>query len=279
MSTPREEAQSSEDRVLSHYDAYDERARLTKGAGLLEYARMQEIIERFLEPPPKVVFDVGGGPGRYSCWLAGIGHEVHLVDPVPKHIDQALQASASQPHHPLASATTGDARSLHHPDGSADILLMMGPLYHLIDRKDRLRALHEAHRVLKADGLLVATAVNRFALLIDGLVSGYIDDPHFVALVEGDLADGRHLPSAGSPEYFTTAFFHRPEELEAEVSEAGFRQRDFLSVQGPGEYTTDLNDRMSDPARREQLLDLIRQVEREKTLLGMASHFVVIAEK
>ena len=274
------DADEGQSKVFSYYEDFDESARLTKdGTGLLEFARMQEIIGRVIEPPPKVFLDVGGGPGRYSCWLARNGYEVHLVDPVPKHVEQARVASASQPQYPLASVAEGDARSLHHPDASADVLLLMGPLYHLPDREHRRQALLEAHRVLKPGGMLLATAVNRFASLVDGLVSGYIDDPAFISLLDRDLADGRHLPETNIPGYFTTAYLHRPEELETEVAEAGFRQIDLLSVQGPGEYTADLEERLSDPVRREQLLDLIRRVEREKTLLGMASHFVVIAER
>lgn len=265
--------------VVSYYEAYDERSRLTKGAGLLEYARMQEIIQRYTAPPPGVVFDVGGGPGRYSCWLARAGYEVHLVDPSPKHLEQARVASASQTDHPLAGVSKGDARRLQRPDDSVDLLLLMGPLYHLPVREHRLVALGEARRVLKEGGILVATAINRFASLVDGLMNGYIDDPEFMTILYRDISDGRHLPDSRIQEYFTTSFFHRPEELEEEMAEAGLYQKGLLSVQGPGEYATDLDDRMSDPVRREELLGLIRLVEEERTLMGMASHLVLVAEK
>ena len=147
-------------------------------------------------------------------------------------------------------------------------------------RTDRVPALREARRVLRTGGVLIATAVNRFASLIDGLVSGYIDDPAYILILDGDLTDGQHLPGTSTPDgYFTTAFLHLPEELESEIAEAGFRQKALLSVQGPGEYAIELDERLSDLDRREQLLSLIRRVETERTLLGMASHFVVIAEK
>ena len=160
--------------------------------GRLELARMQELIRRFLPPPPGVVLDGGGAPGRYSCWLAEQGYEVHLVDPVEKHVKQARQASRSQPEHPLASATQGDARSLDHGDGSADAVLLMGPLYHLTDRIDRLSALREAHRVLKPGGLLIAKAISRFASLLSGLIDSHIDDPNFIPIVRRDLEEGQH---------------------------------------------------------------------------------------
>jgi hypothetical protein len=60
---------------------------------------------------------------------------VHLLDPVPKHVEQARTASARQPEYPLASAEVGDARRLPHADASADAVLLLGPLYHLVERK------------------------------------------------------------------------------------------------------------------------------------------------
>ena len=265
--------------VLSYYDAFDEEGRLARGAGLLEFVRMQELIRRFTPSPPRVVLDVGGGPGRYSCWLARSGYEVHLVDPVAKHIKQAREASASQPEHPLASVVQGDARSLNHGDGSADAVLLMGPLYHLPLRDDRLMALREARRVLKPGGVLFAKAINRFASPLNGLTKGLIDDPDFLPILRRDLQEGQHRSEPDTTAYFTTAFFHRPEELEAEIHEVGFDQRSVLSVEGPGEVAINLEERMSDPTKRAQLLDLIRSVEQEKTLMGVSSHFVVVATK
>ncbi len=268
---------SDQSEILSYYDRFDEAGRLGRGGGLLEFARMQELIRRFLPSPPGVVLDVGGGPGRYSCWLAREGYEVHLIDPSERHLSQAQEASESQPGHPVASINLGDARALDHGDGRADAVLLMGPLYHLTARDQRLRALREARRVLRPGGLLVATAINRFASLLDGLTLGLIDDADFVSILRRDLVDGQHR--GNGHDYFTTAFFHSPEELEAEVSEAGFDQGGLYSVKGPGELVKDLEGRMSDPSKREHLIDLVRLVEREKTLLGVSSHFAFVTTK
>ena len=263
--------------ILSYYERYDEQGRLARGSGALEFARMQELIGRFLAPPPGVVLDVGGGPGRYACWLAAKGYQVHLVDPVRRLVEQARAASAAQPACPLASATVGDARSLPHSPGSADAVLLMGPLYHLPVREQRLAALREAHRVLKPGGILVAKAINRLASLLDGISRGFIDDPEFVDIIRRDLEEGQHRGVPGTTRYFTTAFFHRPEELAADIRESGFRQKGLFSVQGPAQFAPDLAARMAHPARRAQLLDLIRLVEQEETLLGAASHIAAVA--
>ncbi len=277
MSDPNEQLEHSE--MLSYYESFGEEQRLARGAELLEFARMQELIRRFIPSPPRVVIYVGGGPGRYSCWLARSGYEVHLLDPVQKHIEQALEASASQPDYPLASATQGDARSLSYEDDSADVVLLMGPLYHLSVRAHGLAALREAYRVLKPGGLLLAEAINRFTSLVDGLTEGFIDDPTFIPILRRDLEEGQHRGDPDNMSYFTTAFFHRPEEPEAEVREAGFKQKGLYSVEGPGEFAANLDERMSDPTKRAQLLELVRSVEHERTLLGVSSHFVVVATR
>ena len=137
---------------------------------------------------------------------------------------QALEASAGAPETPLAGATVGDARALEAADAGADAVLLLGPLYHLVERADRLRALREAHRVLRPGGVVLAAAISRFASTIDGLAKEALADPLFETMVEGDLRDGRHVnpDPAGRPNWFTTAYFHRPEDLGAEVEAAGF---------------------------------------------------------
>ena len=153
---------------------------------------------------------------------------------VPRLVEQARAASAAQPDCPLASATVGDARSLAHGPDSADAVLLMGPLYHLHEREQRLAALREAHHVLKPGGILVAKAINRLASLLDGICRGFIDDPEFVAILRRDLEEGRHRGVPGTTRYFTTAYFHRPDELAGEIRESGFHQKGLFTVQGAG---------------------------------------------
>ena len=148
--------------VLSHYDTGLEQERLLRGAGELERARIQDLLARVLPPAPAIVIDVGGGAGVHALWLAERGYEVHLVDAVPLHVEQARVASAGADR-PLASISLGDARELAWPDEHADAVLLFGPLYHLVERADRLRALREAHRVVRRGGLVLTAAVSRAA--------------------------------------------------------------------------------------------------------------------
>jgi SAM-dependent methyltransferase len=263
--------------VLEYYQQGREAARLSE-VNQLEFVRTQAILTARLPAAPAVILDVGGGPGAYACWLATRGYGVHLIDPVPLHVAQALEASARQPRHPLSSARLGDARALAQPDHSADVVLLLGPLYHLTDRADRLRALREAHRVLRPGGVLFAVGISRFASLLDGLASGWLRDPEFARIVERDLRDGQHRNPSKHPGWFTTAFLHHPDELAAEVAEAGHTVREVLGVEGPPGVSGDAWRRL-DGAGRARLLSFLELVEREPSLLGGSAHLMVVALK
>jgi ubiquinone/menaquinone biosynthesis C-methylase UbiE len=265
--------------ILEHYDLGMEQDRLEEGRSRLERVRTQELLSRHLPPAPAVVLDVGGAAGVHALWLAKQGYEVHLVDPVPLHVEQATKASLDQEEHPLASAALGDARKLERSDASVDAVLLLGPLYHLTDRADRLLALGEAKRVLRPGGALFAVGITRFTSLFDGLSAGYLEDPEFARIVEQDLRDGQHRNPSNHPGYFTTAFFHHPDELRVEVQEAGFDVDEVISIEGPVWWMvrSEFDEKWEDPGWRERLLDASRAVERDPTLLGLGPHIMVIA--
>lgn len=142
---------NSTSEIVRHYNKADEASRLRTGWFQLEQSRTQELILRHIPPAPATVLDVGGGAGTYACWLASRGYQVHLIDPVRRHVEQAQAASSKQPQHPLASVMIGDARKLGQASQALDAVLFLGPMYHLTERKDRLTALREAHRVLRQE--------------------------------------------------------------------------------------------------------------------------------
>lgn len=264
--------------VAAFYALGLERDRLSAGAGALEYLRTQSILERCLPAPPAVVADVGGGPGRYAVWLAGRGYRVHLVDPAPLHIDQA-RAAAAAAGAALAGAEVGDARAVPLPDSSADAVLLLGPLYHLLERAARLQALGEARRVCRPGGVVLAAAISRFASTLEGLRGGDLEDPAFASIAAADLRDGRHLNATGNPAWFTTAYFHRPEDLAAECEEAGLAHGATLAVEGPAWLLPGLDARLADDGRRAVLLSALADLEAEPALLGASAHLLVVARR
>jgi SAM-dependent methyltransferase len=259
--------------ILRHYGRFAEADRLATRYGVLERVRTEEILKRVLPAPPACIVDVGGGPGVYATWLAGLGYEVHLIDPVPRHIDQALAAAAAAGV-TLASARRGVAAGIERDAESADVVLLMGPLYHLPELEERLAALMEARRLLRSGGIVAAAAITRFASALDALDSGFIDNPAFMEIVDGDLSSGRHVNPTNNPDYFTTAYFHEPDELAGELADAGFSAVEVLAVEGIGWIARDFADRLENQKLRDDLLGLIRVVETEPSLFGASPHLL-----
>ena len=259
--------------IIDHYTSVPEDSRLQKKFGPLEFVRTQEIVLRFLPAPPARVLDAGGGTGVYSEWLGSLGYETHVVDITPAHIETARRL----PH--VTSAAIGDARQVEFAADSVDTVLLFGPLYHLQLRADRVAALAEARRVLRPGGIVFTVAISRYASLLASLVEDAFDDPNFAAIIDRDLRDGHHINDTGNPRFFTTAFFHQPDELTSEVVDAGFSLVDLLAVEGPVWLAANFAEAWGDESKRERLLEWARRVEREPALLPCSAHLLAVARK
>lgn len=260
-----------------YYAAGVERERLLGGAGQFEFLRTQEIVERWLPRPPAVVADVGGGPGRYAVWLAEKGYRVHLRDLVPLHVKQARELAAATGVE--IDASVGDALDLGLPAASADIVLLLGPLYHLTARRERVRALAEAARVVRPGGYVLAAAISRWAPLLDGVVVKRISVQYPAALELLDEVERSGIIPPLFPGSFA-GFCHRPGGLRAEVRAAGgLDVVDLVGVEGLAFALPDLDARLATKSERNVLLDAARRTERVPELIGMSPHLLVTARR
>jgi ubiquinone/menaquinone biosynthesis C-methylase UbiE len=261
--------------VVAHYEASREQDRLVGGLAELELVRTREVLRRHLTPPPQSIIDVGGGTGVHAAWLLRDGYRVHLVDITPVHVEQAQATLAGLG----LTAEVGDARHLAAPDASFDVVLVLGPVYHLVERADRLAALDEARRVVKPAGLVAVAAISRFASLIDGLVREFMFEPEFRRVVRRDLADGHHANPDNRPHWFTTAFFHHPDELHEEITAAGLEVAELVGVEGIAGWLPHLDARWRRDADRKTILEATRLIEAEPSLLGLSAHLLAIARR
>jgi ubiquinone/menaquinone biosynthesis C-methylase UbiE len=264
--------------VQSYYSRYPEESRLEIGAFRLEFERTKEILTRVLPRPPARIVDVGGAAGAYSFWLAERGYGVHLVDASARLVQEARTRDATS-RAPLASLSVADARRLPQEDGSAAAILVMGPLYHLTAAADRSTALREAYRVLVAGGLAVVAAISRYASALDGLARKLSLDPRFVTMRDRDLAEGQHRNATENLDYFTTAYFHRPDDLRAELEAAGFGDVRVLGVEGPGWMLQDFDAQWENDALRTDLLGVARALESEPSVVGASAHLLGLGRK
>ncbi len=254
--------------IVEYYRQMGEATRLQGPEGRLEFLRTWDILTRVLPAAPAAVLDVGGATGVYAGPLAEAGYAVHVVDPVPEHIGAAATV-------PGVTATLGDARELSEADGSYDAVLLLGPLYHLLDRAERVAAWREAGRVVRPGGPVVASTISRFASMFDGFLQGFHADPAFRAVVERDLATGEHRPPT-MRQYFTVSYFHHPDELPAEVADAGLRLDRVVTVEGPLWMMAHRAELVAEPAL---VLEMLRRVEAEPSILGASAHLLTVARR
>src|SRR5215475_14914783 len=264
--------------IRAYYETAPENERLSTGCFQLEFERTKELLLERIPEPPATILDVGGGPGLYALWLADLGYEVHLIDPVAGLLEFAWSRSRAA-RRPISSCSVGDARKLEWNSNSVDAVLELGPLYHLIDPNDRLLALKEALRVLRPPGQAFAAGISWFASALDGISRDLLCNEVFRAIVTRDLREGIHRNDTGALEYFTTAKFHRPEELKDELVQAGFADVEVLGIEGPGWLLPDFDGRWNDQRKRGDLMMLARSLQREASIQGVSAHLLAIGKK
>jgi ubiquinone/menaquinone biosynthesis C-methylase UbiE len=256
---------SEREGLFAYYAGQDEGQRLFRFRhNRLELLRTRELLLRQLPSPPAGVLDVGGGTGVHAAWLAGRGYRGHLVDIVPGHVRVAAERG-------LVTAEVGDARWLTQRDASVDAVLLLGPLYHLLSRTERLSALVEARRVLRPGGVLLAAAIGRFMAVLDWAQSGGLT-AHIAAKLVPGLSTGVHDPTLG----FTDAYFHTAAQLQQEVAEGGFADVHVVGIEGPAWTIVDAPGDDAD-ARFDSALRCAQLTENFAEIVDASAHLMALA--
>lgn len=144
-------------KVLEFYNSVSEKGRLERGLGIIEFHRTKQILSKYINKDSNVIYDIGGGVGVYSDWLARKNNNVHLLELSPNAVEYAKS------NYNTFISEVCDARDINKDNESADIILLMGPLYHLQNIADRLKVLDECYRVLKKGGLLFSVGISKFS--------------------------------------------------------------------------------------------------------------------
>jgi 2-polyprenyl-3-methyl-5-hydroxy-6-metoxy-1,4-benzoquinol methylase len=263
--------------IEEFYAQTSEEDRLQLGLGPLEFERNKDLIQRFLPAKKGKIIDVGGGPGVYSEWLADLGHEVYLIDPVEKHIKQANKRSAKSKK-PFKSLL-GESRKLELQDNFADVVILHGPLYHLQQKDDRIRSIAEAKRVLKPNGVVLGFAINHSASTIAGLLNGFIHNPELYEMCREELTTGIHNAPKNLPGILPSAYYHRPLQLRDELEEAGLTYIDTYAVEGVIWLDKNYFEARSDTKKKEAIMELLKITENDQSLLSLSPHMMIAGRK
>jgi SAM-dependent methyltransferase len=279
-----ENPRMTSDAVRTYYAGFGERewARLENSEdGALEYAITCHTLATYL-PPGARVLDVGGGPGRYTIWLAQRGHRVVLVDLSPELLSIARtkidQAEVGAMVESIVEANACDLSQW--ADESFDAVLSLGPFYHLPDPKDRNRATRELVRVLCPGGIAFVALMPRLAFLRRTLAipdeRHHLAQPDFVSRL---LEDGVFMNDI--PGRFTHGYGVCPAEVAPFFEAHGFTTLALLAAESivPDLQQTVMDMSESDPATYQTVLDLIVRTASDPSILGMAAHLVYVGRK
>lgn len=252
------------------YDTqYDEWERLERHR--IEYDITRRYFDEYITGERLRVLDIGGGPGRYSIYLAEQGHEVTLLDLSKRHLEVA-RTKAEERGVTLKDYIHGNALDLSGVHGEFDVILLMGPLYHLVEEKDRKKAVEEALNRLKRGGLLVASFISNYAPLQDYLAQLRPFDS--VDQLLDYLNHGVNQVTQG----FTTAYFSGYPEARNLMASFGLTELIFAGVENIlGSKEAEINE-LEEP-EYQKWLEIGYRLSQDEFLIGTSQHFLYIGRK
>ena len=272
------------DAVRAYYASFGERewARLENpDDGAVEFAVTCQALDTYLSPNARVL-DIGGGPGRYTIWLAQRGHHASLADLCPELLSIARTKIAQAGVDAMVEEVVeADARDLSHwADSSFDAVLSLGPFYHLPDPNDRDRAASELRRVLRVGGPAFVALIPRYAFLRRTLAipdeRRHMAQPDFVKRV---LEEGVFINDV--PGRFTGGYGVLPGEVPPFFEQHGFTTLALLAAEGIAASSHPALSELaaSDPTAYQAALDVIIRTSSDPSILGMAGHLLYVGRR
>ena len=250
-----------------HYNKFNEDKRLTRRHGQVEYITSMKYIHEYLKDMDNPsILDVGAGTGRYSVALAEEGYDVTAVELVKYNLG-ILKSKGS-----TVKAMQGNAMNLKKlDDESFDMTLVFGPMYHLYNHDDKLKALSEAKRVTKKGGIiLVAYIMNEYSVITYCFKQNHIKE----CIENGKLTNDFHCISEAEDLYD----YVRLEDIERLNDDAGLERIKIISADGPSDYIRSvLND--MDEETFELFVEYHLATCERPELLGACAHTIDILRK
>lgn len=246
--------------IEKHYNKHPEDLRLLRRHGIVEFETTMHHLHRYLQQG-QTVLDIGAGTGRYTSALMAEGYQVKAVELVRRNIEVFLKRE------PTADVVQGDARAMPFlPSGTADVTLLLGPLYHLFGDEEKLMALNEAKRVTKPGGLIfVAYLMNEYSILSycfdedrigDLMARGVVDKDFHIQAKEGELYD-----------------YIRLEDIDRLNAKAGLQRVTIFSPDGAADYMRTRLNQMSEETFA-RFIDYQKCISERPELIGAGSHTV-----
>ncbi len=247
-------------KLTQFYNKFNEDKRLDRRHGQVEFFTSMKYIHEYLKPGDRII-DIGAGPGRYSLYLKNEGYDVTAVEYVRPNIGKLR---AKDKDIPIVEASATDLSMFR--DDEFDLAIMFGPLYHLYEKEERLKALKEAKRICSGY-IFVTYIMNEYAMIEYAFKDGHYKE------VKDKLDPDFHI---NDPE---AIFIHsRIEDMDDLNEQAGLKPVRRFASDGPSDYMRSCINAMDDETFAGFLDYHLKTCER-KELLGASSHVVDILIK
>ena len=257
----------NEENLIKYYNKFNEDKRLTRKHGIVEYITANKYIHKYLKnrKDPKII-DIGAGTGKYSIALYNEGYDVTAVELVKHNLMYIKKAN------PNIKSYQGNALNMKRfKDKTFDMVLLFGPMYHLISEEEKLKALSEAKRILKDDGIiLISYYMNEYCILTHGFIERYIRSSIKEGLVDKDF----HIRPKSDDLYSMV----RLEDINKYNKLSGLKRKKIVAQDGPSDYIRNVINSLSEEEFNLFIEYHLKTCER-KELLGASSHILDIVEK
>ena len=249
-----------------YYNKFNEDKRLLSRHGKVEFEVAKKYIYDYIKDRKNLrIIDIGAGTGRYSAWLARLGHNVTAIELVQKNVSQIKEKNCN------IIVKKGNALKLKEESEYFDIALLFGPIYHLFSHEDKIKAINEAKRVLKNNGILfIMYLMNDYAVITHAFKEGALQN----SLENGKLDKNFQVISTEEDLYS----YVRIEEINSLSSESGMKRLKIIGVDGATDYIRPTLNAMSEDDF-EIFINYQLSICERPELLGASSHVLDILQK
>ncbi len=265
-------------KIKDYYKNFNEKERLVNdNSGKLEYEMTIKILKDYLPKNAKIL-DLGGAAGIYTFPLANMGYEMYLADLSENLINEAKLTKEQGQHKNVISCDVVNAIDLSiYEDNQFDVVLMFGPLYHLLEESERNSCISEVRRVLKKGGLVFASFIPYLAGSI-AVIDRYFRHPEQVNVENLNEVFNSGKFNNASKSGFQEGYYPSSEEIEKLFKDNNFEKIDILSIRGFGYEKEDKLYSITDKKIFNEIISLISKTAKYKELVETCGHAMYIGK-